>query len=262
MSSDTLSWNDLDALRQRLNAHPVYGLLRTRQDLAVFMSHHIYSVWDFMSLVKTLQAAVAPTRVPWTPVGDPSVRRFINEIVMEEESDLGLPDGAGAAHLSHFELYCAAMGEVGADPARALAFIRQAVSLPIAEALVLGDVPAPARAFMATTFGFIASGKPHLAAAALALGREHVIPAMFRSFLARLGVTEAQAPMFHYYLKRHIHLDEDFHAPLSLRLLEALCGGDASKLAEARQAAREALEARLSFWDGVAAAIQGEVHAS
>ena len=252
---NNLPWTDLDPLRLRLNAHPVYGLLRTRQDLAAFMSHHIYSVWDFMSLVKTLQAAVAPTRVPWTPVGDPTVRRFINEIVMEEESDLGLPDGGGPSHLSHFELYCAAMGEVGADPARALAFIRQAVAMPVAEALANADVPAPARGFMGITFGFIATGKPHLAAAALALGREHVIPAMFRSFLARLGVSEGEAPMFHYYLNRHIHLDEDFHAPLSLRLLEALCGGDETKLAEAHRAAREALEARIRFWDGVAAAI-------
>ncbi len=255
MTADSLPWTDLDPLRERLNVHPVYGMLRTRRDLAVFMSHHIYSVWDFMSLVKTLQAAVAPTRVPWVPVGDPSVRRFINEIVMEEESDLGLPDGSGPAHLSHFELYCAAMGEVGADPSRALAFIRQASETPIAAALAEGDVPEPARAFMGSTFGFINTGKPHLAAAALALGREHVIPAMFRSFLARLGVTEAEAPMFHYYLKRHIHLDEDFHGPLSLRLLAALCGGEAEKLAQAHQAARQALAARLYFWDGVAAAI-------
>jgi hypothetical protein len=230
-------------------------MLRSRDDLACFMRHHIYSVWDFMSLVKTLQAAVAPTRVPWAPVGDPSVRRFINAIVMEEESDLGLPEGNGPAHLSHFELYCAAMREVGADPARALAFVQLACAEPIAAALASGDVPEPARAFMGTTFGFIASGQPHRAAAALALGREHVIPAMFRNFLARLGVTESEAPMFHYYLQRHIHLDEDFHAPMSLRLLEALCGGDETKLEEAHRTAVEALEARIAFWDGVAAAI-------
>ncbi|MDD5297488.1 MAG: DUF3050 domain-containing protein [Rhodocyclaceae bacterium] len=255
MSTNSLPWHDLDDLRTRLNEHPVYGLLQTESDLRRFMSHHIYSVWDFMSLVKTLQAAVAPTRVPWVPLGDPSVRRFINEIVMEEESDLGLPESGGPEFLSHFELYCAAMGEVGSDPSRALAFVHLAASRPIAEALREGDVPEPARAFMGTTFGFIATGKPHLAAAALALGREHVIPAMFRRFLGKLGVTEEQAPMFHYYLKRHIHLDEDFHAPLSLRLLESLCAGDGEKLAEAHAAAEAALEARIRFWDGVAAAI-------
>jgi ferredoxin len=52
---------------------------------------------------------------------------------------------------------------------------------------------------------------------------------------SRMAVTEAQAPVFHYYLKRHIHLDEDFHAPLSLRLLAALCGGDPVKIARPRR---------------------------
>lgn len=251
----SLSWPDLDPLRETLNKMPVYDALRDVADLRVFMSHHIYSVWDFMSLVKTLQAAVAPTRVPWVPVGDPSVRRFINSIVLEEESDLGLPERGEPEFMSHFELYCAAMKEVGADPSRALAFVAQVPAQAIESLLVKADVPEPARTFMQTTFGFIATGKPHVAAAALALGREHIIPAMFRSFLARMGITEEQAPIFHFYLHRHIHLDEDFHAPLSLQLLESLCGRDEQKLAEAHDAARAALEARIRFWEGVAAAI-------
>ena len=72
----------------------------------------------------------------------------------------------------------------------------------------------------------------HPWAAALALGREHIIPCMFRALLDRIGITEQDAPAFHYYLKRHIHLDEDFHAPLSLRLLEALCDSRQERLDE------------------------------
>ncbi|MDO9635904.1 MAG: DUF3050 domain-containing protein, partial [Thiobacillus sp.] len=102
------------------------------------------------------------------------------------------------------------------------------------------------------------SGKPHTVAAALALGREHVIPSMFRAFLSRLAVTEAQAPSFHYYLNRHVHLDEDFHAPLSLRLLAALCGEDADKWREAEAAAEAAVDARLQFWDGVLKALPSQ----
>jgi hypothetical protein len=69
-------------------------------------------------------------------------------------------------------------------------------------------------------------------------------------------VDETRAPTFHYYLNRHIHLDEDFHAPLSLRLLNSLCGGDKVKQEEAVQAAERAVEARVAFWDGVLAAIE------
>ena len=73
---------------------------------------------------------------------------------------------------------------------------------------------------------------------------------MFRSFLQNLGVTDNDAPAFHYYLNRHVHLDEDFHAPLSLRLLNSLCD-DEQKQKEAIAAAESAVTARLEFWDGV-----------
>lgn len=251
--------NVVAPLREQLAQHPVYQRVSDERDLRVFMQHHVYPVWDFMSLVKYLQGVVAPTTMPWVPRGDAAVRRFINEIVLEEESDEGVPRGEGGApgynYASHFELYCEAMREVGADPVPALDFLELAQQTGIDAALNSGAVPEPAREFMRATFGFIASGKPHVVAAAFSLGREHVIPAMFRSLLARMGVGREQAPAFHYYLERHIHLDEGSHAPLALKLLDNLCAGDARLIAEAQEAAKAALAARIRFWDGVAAAI-------
>ena len=246
----------LSPLRERLNNHAVYGALQGVDDLNCFMSHHVHSVWDFMSLAKYLQGAIAPAAVPWIPFGDPSVRRFINEIILEEESDLGLPDSEGReTYASHFELYCQAMDEVGASADKPLAFIELVRKVGIDAALEQGDVPEPAREFMRTTFGFIASGKPHVVAAAFALGREHVIPNMFRAFLAKMSIGKDQAPAFHYYLERHIHLDETSHAPLSLKMLEELCGGDPVRIREAEAAAAQAVEARIKFWSGVHQAI-------
>lgn len=239
----------IESLRVKLEAHPIYAAVQSVGDLRVFMQHHVYSVWDFMSLIKYLQNEVAPARWPWTPAGDASVQRFINELVLEEETDIALPGQAG--HTSHFLLYLAAMREIGADADTPARFVQQVAEQGIDAALGAGLAPAPAAAFTRTTFDFLAGGKPHAVAAALALGREHVIPSMFRAFLARMAVTEAQAPSFHYYLNRHVHLDEDFHAPLSLRLLAALCGDDAGKWREAEAAAEAAVNARLIFWDGV-----------
>jgi len=248
-------WHELDALRVKLDHHPVYGALRTLDDLRRFMQHHIYSVWDFMSLVKTLQCAIAPVRVPWVPVADPAVRRFVNQLVLEEESDLGGPVDDGEHFLSHFELYCGAMREIGADPQPALDFVGRVAQIGIDTALGMPGIPGASRAFMRVTFALVDVERPHLAAAALALGREHIIPTMFRSFLRDMGIGPTDAPMFHFYLHRHIHLDEDLHAPLSLRLLDHLCAGDPQRIGEARRAAHAALSARLAFWDGVAHAI-------
>jgi hypothetical protein len=247
----------IDSLRARLDRHPIYESLRGVDDLRVFMEHHVHSVWDFMSLIKFLQHAVAPARWPWLPGADPAVQRFINELVLEEETD-----EAGPAHpgefASHFQLYLGAMREVGADADKPMRFVELASRDGIAAALASGLAPQPAVKFNRVTFDLIESGRPHAVAAALALGREHVIPAMFRAFLARMNVSEQEAPTFHYYLKRHIHLDEDFHAPLSLRLLQGLCGNDPLRIAEARDAAVQAVEARLAFWDGVRGALPSQ----
>lgn len=252
----TISAEVIQSFRQALDEHPVYAAIGSVEDLQCFMEHHVYSVWDFMSLIKYLQSVVAPTRYPWLPGRDTAVRRFINELVLEEESDQGLPDADGAeTFTSHFDLYCGAMQEIGARNATVLAFVERVGREGIEAGLTREPIPEPARRFTRTTFDFIGSGKPHVVAAALALGREHIIPGMFRAFLGRIGVTERQAPTFHYYLKRHIHLDEDFHAPLSLRLLNELCAGDAVKVEEAVTAARQAIAARIAFWDGVGEAI-------
>ena len=239
--------------KNQLEDHPVYEAVSTIDDLQCFMEHHIYSVWDFMSLIKYLQSVVAPTTYPWTPQGQGSVRRFINELVLEEESD---ETNTSGEYSSHFELYQKAMSEVGADIGPSVKFISVVRAEGVNEALGLESVPSPSRGFTSTTFQFLNNNKAHQVAAALALGREHIIPCMFRSILKKTGVTEKQAPIFHFYLNRHIHLDEDFHAPLSLRLLNGLCDGDEVKIKEAVDAANQAVTARIKFWDGVLAALE------
>ncbi len=132
------------SLQQELDQHPIYAELKALADLRVFMTHHVYSVWDFMSLVKYLQHTVAPTTVPWLPVGDPAVRFFINQLVLEEESDF-IETADGASHSSHFEFYCKAMTEIGADggrPLRFLALVREQGLDPSASGYRYGR-PAP-----------------------------------------------------------------------------------------------------------------------
>ncbi|HEX8964407.1 MAG TPA: DUF3050 domain-containing protein [Rhodocyclaceae bacterium] len=251
----SLNLSSLQEPRSRLDNHPVYQQVNDIDALRTFMTHHVYSVWDFMSLLKYLQHLVAPAGAPWMPLGDPMLRRFVNELVLEEETDEAPGENGEKGYASHFELYLLAMADVGADTTRPLAFLDAVRKQGIDAALASASIPEPARQFMKTTFGFIATGKPHVVGAALALGREHIIPPMFRALLARMGYDAHKAPRFHYYLERHIHLDEDFHAPMSLRLLESLCGGDAAKAVEAMAAARQAMEARIAFWDGVQAAL-------
>ncbi len=243
-------------LQEKLNNHAVYGRIKDYESLRIFMEHHVFSVWDFMSLVKYLQNHIAPSKTPWGVVASKNSRRFINSIVLEEESDIGLPDANGnQTYASHFEMYCEAMSEVRAGFENARKF-SSAVSRHGFEASIeLLPVPAASKQFMQKTMDFINTDKPHVVAAAFALGREKIIPDMFRQLLKEMNIGKEEARAFHYYLERHIHLDEDFHAPLSLQMLNELCGQNTDKIKEAQEAAKEAIQARIEFWDGVDKAI-------
>src|SRR3954469_21218999 len=74
-------------LGAQVSNHEVFGKLTSLHAVRVFMDHHIWAVWDFMSLLKSIQAEVAPVSVPWQPPRDPESARLINEIVVSEEGD-------------------------------------------------------------------------------------------------------------------------------------------------------------------------------
>jgi len=243
----------LQPARQRMVAHTLYRRIQSLDDLRVFMAHHVFAVWDFMSLLKALQRDLTCTTLPWVPTSSPATRRLINEIVLEEETDLD-PEGQAT---SHFELYLRAMREAGADTApaeRLLAALAEGASVPAA--LAAARAPAAVQEFVKQTFAVIAAGQPHAVAAAFTFGREDVIPDMFRHLVADLGQRfPGQLDTFIYYLNRHIELDEDHHAPLAHQMVRDLCGTDPQRWQQAAEVAQQGMVARVAFWDGIQAAL-------
>ena len=240
--------------RRALLEHRLYGQLRTLEHLAVFMEHHVFAVWDFMSLLKALQVRLTCASVPWLPQGNAEVRRLVNEIVLGEESD-ALPEGGAA---SHFELYLQAMRQAGANTAQVEHFIRTLESGQTVDgALEHAGVPPAVGAFVRHTFSVIGRGRAHEIAAAFTYGREDLIPEMFTRLVHGL---ERQFPgklaTLRYYLDRHIELDGDEHGEMGRRMVSLLCEGDPSREEEATQAAVAALQSRIQLWDGIASAVK------
>jgi hypothetical protein len=240
-------------LQARLLEHPLYATIRTPEHLRIFMESHVFAVWDFMSLLKSLQSRLTCVSVPWTPTAWPESRRFINEIVLGEESDVfeGRP-------MSHFELYLEAMDEFGADtaPMRALMAHPTTNGTTSLHAFrVPADAPAEARQFVDTTFELIRSGTLGAQAAAFTFGREDVIPGIFRALVRELDAQTGGLAKFVWYLERHIEVDGEDHGPLARRMVEDLCGASEQGWEEAAQAAEAAIEARIALWDGILARI-------
>ena len=213
---------------------------------------HVFAVWDFMSLVKRLQTELTCNSLPWIPSLQARIARFTNEVVLGEETDLGL-DGAP---ISHFELYLRAMDEVGADTTQIRGFTAQlALGAHWEKALQDITIPLGVRDFVTETLDCAMHGTIVEVAAFFFFGREDVIPEMFERLLRLWDNASQQVPHFCYYLRRHIELDGDSHGPWSQEMLTTLAGQCESNWQEASCAAHRAIASRVQLWDTVLASL-------
>lgn len=244
---------EITPLQQQLINHPLYKKISSPNDLVTFTEHHIFAVWDFMSLLKALQINLTCTSLPWLPVGDAESRYLINEIVTGEESDVD----ENGVRCSHFELYLQAMEQGGSDTLAINNFVTHLKNgSSVKEAFDKINAPDGVENFVSHTFEVIESGKPHIQAAVFTFGREDLIPNMFISMVSSWAETfPGRFGIFKYYLERHIEVDGGHHAHLAYEMTAQQCGNDAVKWAEATEAVKEALSERIKLWDAVSEAI-------
>ncbi|MNK03540.1 hypothetical protein D3C87_213890 [compost metagenome] len=236
------------SLRAEIINHKVYAVIEDLEDLRIFMEYHVYAVWDFMSLLKSLQINLTCTQVPWFPVGSGNTRALINEIVAGEESDVD----ANGDKKSHFEMYLDAMQQCGADTTQINRFTETLKATgDFEKAYTFSGTPAAARSFVDYTFKIINSGEAHLQASTFTFGREDLIPNMFLTIVNDLNTKfPDQISLFKYYLDRHIEVDGDHHSHLALAMTSELCADNESHWKAAEAATIESLKKRIELWDG------------
>ncbi len=239
----------IEPLRQEIINHKVYSMINDIEDLKIFMQYHVFAVWDFMSLLKTLQNNLTCTSVPWFPVGSADTRFLINEIVVGEESDVDLY----GVRKSHFELYLDGMEQCGASTLQMLLFIDDLkLHGNVKEAYRVSKTPFQAREFVDFTFDIISSKKSYLQSAVFTFGREDLIPDMFLSVINTMHKNfPDEISIFKYYIERHIEVDGGHHSHLALQMTSNLCGTNEQIWLEVEQAVVQSLKRRIGLWDGI-----------
>ncbi|AFM05282.1 Protein of unknown function (DUF3050) [Bernardetia litoralis DSM 6794] len=246
---------EIEPLRQQLLTHEVYKNISSIEDLKIFLQHHVFAVWDFMSLLKSLQNELTCVQVPWIPKGNPLTRRLINEIVLGEETD---EDQEGNAK-SHFELYMEAMQDCDADYSK-ITYLIQLLKewKSVRTALSQIDIATSIKEFVSFSFDVIETKKAHKIAVVFTFGREDLIPDMFTSILRDMKNSsktpeedEKSIEKLVYYFERHIELDGDHHSHMSIQMIKELCGDDETKWNDAIEISKIALQKRIELWDGI-----------
>jgi hypothetical protein len=120
------------------------------------------------------------------------------------------------------------------------------------EALYQLEIREETRAFVRFTFEIIESRQLHKIAALFTFGREDLIPDMFIEILREMqGQGQTNIDKLLYYLERHIEVDGGDHGPISLKMMEEICGTDALKWQEATDVSIQALHKRYELWNGI-----------
>ena len=242
--------HSIQAQKEQLLQHSLYNKIQNLDDLHQFLESHVFAVWDFMSLLKALQAKLTCTTTPWFATKNPETRYLINEIVLAEETDLSI-DGR---RQSHYEMYLEAMEDCGADTTKINTFLDQVTSLHnIFVAIKQSNLHPDTKAFLDFTFRVIEQGKPHEIAAAFTFGREDLIPSMFTAILKNFqkNLPEVDLSKLLYYFERHIELDADEHGPMAMQMITDLCEDDAQKWKEVEEISILALEKRIGLWNAI-----------
>ena len=241
-------------LNDRLRSHPLYEAMKSVEDVRVFMENHVFAVWDFMTILKSLQRSLTCVETVWLPSGNTLARRLVNEIVLCEESD---EDGEGG-YASHFEIYLRAMQRCQASTAQIdefIAALRNGTGPLVA--LQNARIPDCTRQFVYRTLSTATHSQSCELAASFAYGREHMLPEVFERVIDEVGeIGNQQLGYFVNYLHRHIEVDGDSHGPMAEEMIRNLCGDSELRWRLAEQAALRAVEARIRLWDGILAQIE------
>ncbi|MBA4258904.1 MAG: heme oxygenase [Chitinophaga sp.] len=240
---------DLNSTRAQLLGHPIYASINDLSGLMHFTQYHVFAVWDFMSLLKSLQINLTCVQLPWMPKGIANTRYLINEIVAGEESDI---DEAGN-RISHFELYLKAMQQMGASTHLLdILFAQIQSGKSIQQAIADANIPTEVKTFLQFTFDIVENHPIHVQAAVFTFGREDLIPDMFIKILDKIYTDHPEkVSIFKYYIERHIEVDGGHHSQLAIEMVESLCGDDETKWAEATAASIQSLQVRSCLWDGI-----------
>lgn len=247
MKTTTLFEEKLAPYKEQLLNHQLYHKLNSTKAIQIFMEYHVFAVWDFMSLVKALQRKLTCTDLPWMPVGSPSTRRLINEIVWGEESDVDQFNQPA----SHFELYLKSMEEIGANTTPIKNLLAEILNGKSWEAAVNEAlIPEEIKSFL--NFSLITATKApvHVVASVFNYGREDLIPDLFIAIIKDMAQEKGtDFGTLVYYFERHIEVDSGEHGPMAKQMIQELCGDNIQLWDQANDAAKEALKKRIALWN-------------
>ncbi len=198
---------------QSIVNHQVFEKLNSVENIRIYTEFQVWCVWDFMSILKSVQTQIFSNDILWLPPDNPSLGARFYELIATEETD-NSPGGEEDERLSHFQSFVLAMKQMKGNTRQIERFLDELKSGNDLHS-ALNNVQAPQSVvdFLMLNHQLITED-PLNGVSLLSLTRENFLPAVFRSLMQFVSRKE-DVGLFIWYHQRHIELDEKLHGPIA-----------------------------------------------
>jgi hypothetical protein len=247
--------------KKNLFNHDIYKQVNEIRKAKFFMESHIFGLWDYLTMLKSLQRELASRSILLSEI--PNLPFLINQIVLNEEVD---EEGSREylTALGLYQLYIKAMEEISAD-SRPITYFVDLIKAGTYWKQALYETKENFRNIPDTTYSFlehnlnvIEFSKIHVIAGVFFFGRED-IHYSFGNFLKISQEKDINISHLRSYLQRHIDDDGETKNPkLGEYILNLLCKNDNSKWKEVEVEVISSIQKRNEFWDGIVESFEKE----
>lgn len=242
--------------KENLFKHKIYGQVNDITKTKLFMESHVFGLWDYLTMLKSLQRDLAARKINFLDKDMPNLPYLINQIVLNECVD---EEGSREylSALGIYQLYIKAMEEIGAD-IMPISYFVDCLKSNWYWKEALEDTKKKYRNIPNTTYSYlehnlevIENSQCHEVAGVFFFSRED-IHSKFANFIKVLQEKDMNITNLRNYLQKHIEDDGETKNPiLGEYILNLLCNDDAMKWKETELAVIKAIKERQVFWDGI-----------
>lgn len=226
----------IKAKTQKLSRHEIYSQLTSSVRFNCFMSYHIFAVWDFIKILKSLQIKTSIALQKQLPEWSSETKELIEQIIFAEESTL-CPYGQPT---ENFAFYIRAVLNIKSDFNFLWTFLTSKDDLDLLKPGIKELVEYNIKIAEAGTLGEMA--------AVFFCGREQ-LNSHFLDLIIKISNQEGQECLILNSYTKDLNQKNNYQAEIiGLELLNYLCKDENEKVI-ALQAGLEALALREQLWD-------------
>ena len=248
--------NSIAPFNSKLINHKIYGQISDMRKTKIFMESHVFSVWEYLTMLKALQRELATRDISFLHENVPDLPYLINQIVLNEEIEEE-SRGEYLSAMGLYQLYINSMDEIGADSNPIKYFVdcikvNKNWNNTIRDTITRFDnIPIQTYEYLNYNLKMIELSEIHELAGIFFFGRED-INSKFILLIKSNIEHEKSLSNLKNIIKRHVDDDSKNKNPiLGEYINNILCKDDDKKWKKVEISVIEAIKKRIELWDGM-----------